>query len=188
MTRSETFASHYINLDKGVGGDGNVRSFNSAMDPETNVRDAVRAFNNADGVILVPGPGKKIRIIHGLIDFGNNMSRPTSKVCGHIGMGETAFGGHIDYVKALSNIQFDTPMEREFQDATTKEALDGLQRPGATSKGGTYDGTKAFFLIPTAQRAVMKCQSTCPLNIILAGTRSRYRTHRFIGSRGCSTH
>jgi hypothetical protein len=138
------------------------------MDSETNAWDAARAFNNADGVVLVAGPSGKIKIIHGLIDFGNNISRPTSKVCGHIGMGETAFGGHIDYVKALSNIRFDVPLDREFKAATTKEALHDLQRPGATSEGDTYDGTKVFFLIPTAQRAIMTCQSTCPLDIILA--------------------
>jgi hypothetical protein len=138
------------------------------MDSETNAWDAARAFNNANGVVLVAGPSGKIKIIHGLIDFGNNISRPTSKVCGHIGMGETAFGGHIDYVKALSNIRFDVPLDREFQAATTKEALHDLQRPGATSEGDTFDGTKVFFLIPTAQRAIMTCQSTCPLDNILA--------------------
>ena len=34
--------------------------------------------------------------------------------------------------------------------------------------GDTYDGSRVFFLIPTAQRAIMKCQSTCPLDIMLA--------------------
>ena len=140
MPRFSTFASHYTNLTTGVGGDGNVRSFNSAMDPETNVWDAARAFNNADGVILIAGPNKKIKIIHGLIDFGNRISRPTSKVCGHIGMGDTAFSGHLDYVKALSNIRFDVLTDKEFQAATTKEALHELQRPGATSKGDTTMG------------------------------------------------
>jgi len=49
-----------------------------------------------------------------------------------------------------------------------REDIQGLQQPGATSLGDTYDGTLIFFLIPTAQRAVIECQSTCPLDIILA--------------------
>lgn len=168
MPRAATFAEYYSLPTTGVGGDGNVRSFNKAMDSESNLWDATRAFNNADGVILMAGPGKKIKIIHGMIDFGNTISNPTSKVCGHTGMGDTAFCGKIDYVKALSNIRFDTPTDREFQAATTKEALQEIQRPGAASLGDTYDGTKVFFVIPTAQRAIMQCQSTCPLDIILA--------------------
>jgi len=132
------------------------------------VGPAARAFNNAVGIILAAGPNKKVKIIHGFIDFGNNISRPASKVCGHIGMGDTAFGGHLDYIKALSNIRYDTPTENEFTAATTKEALRELQQTGATSMGDTFDGSRVFFLIPTAQRAIMKCQSTCPLDIMLA--------------------
>ena len=168
MPRAATFAEYYSLPTTGVGGDGNVRSFNKAMDPEANLWDAARAFNNADGVILLAGPGRKIKLIHGMVDFGNTISNPTSKVCGHTGMGDTAFCGRIDYVEALSNIYFDTPTDGEFQAATTKEALHGIQRPGAASLGDTYDGTKAFFVIPTAQRAIMQCKSTCPLDIILA--------------------
>ena len=69
------------------------------MYSEANLWDATRAFNNADGVILLAGPGKKIKLIHGMVDFGNTISNPTSKVCGHTGMGDTAFCGKIDYVK-----------------------------------------------------------------------------------------
>ena len=168
MPRAATFAEYYSLPSTGVGGDGNVKSFNKAMDPEANQWDAARALNNADGIILMSGPGKKIKIIHGLIDFGNTISNPTIKVCGHTGMGDTAFCGKIDYVEALSNIRFDTPTDTDFQAATTKEALQNLQRPGAASLGDTYDGTKVFIVIPTAQRAIMQCRSTCPLDIILA--------------------
>ena len=168
MPRAATFAEYYSLPTTGMGGDGNVKNFNKAMDPEANLWDAARAFNNADGVILLAGPGRKMKIIHGMVDFGNTISNPTSKVCGHTGMGDTAFCGRIDYVEALSNIYFDTPTDGEFQAATTKEALHGIQRPGAASLGDTYDGTKAFFVIPTAQRAIMQCKSTCPLDIILA--------------------
>ena len=38
-----------------------------------------KGFNNAVGIILSAGPNKKVKIIHGLIDFGNNISRPASK-------------------------------------------------------------------------------------------------------------
>jgi len=168
MPRAATFAEYYSLPSTGVGGDGNVKSFNKAMDPEANQWDAARALNNADGIILMSGPGKKIKIIHGLIDFGNTISNPTIKVCGHTGMGDTAFCGKIDYGEALSNIRFDTPTDTDFQAATTKEALQNLQRPGAASLGDTYDGTKVFIVIPTAQRAIMQCRSTCPLDIILA--------------------
>jgi len=169
MPRSATFADYYTHLATGVGGDGNVKGFNKAMDLELNLWDVTRAFNNPVGIILAAGPNKKVKIIHGLIDFGNNISHPASKVCGHIGMGDTAFGGHLDYIKALLNIQYDTPTENEFTAATTKEALRELQQTGATSMGDTYtfDGSRVFFLIPTAQQAIMKCQSTCPLDIML---------------------
>ena len=85
MPRAATFAEYYSLPTTGVGGDGNVRSFNKAMDPEANLWDAARAFNNADGVILLAGPGRKIKLIHGMVDFGNTISNPTSKVCGHTG-------------------------------------------------------------------------------------------------------
>ena len=168
MPRAATFAEYYSLPTTGMGGDGNVKNFNKAMDPEANLWDAARAFNNADGVIILAGPSRTIKIIHGMVDFGNTISNPTSKVCGHTGMGDTAFCGRIDYVEALSNINFDTPTDTVFQAATTKDALQGIQRPGAASLGDTYDGTKAFFVIPTAQRAIMQCKSTCPLDIILA--------------------
>jgi len=161
MPRVATFKEYYSLLTTGVGGDENVRAFNEAMDSESNLCDAVKAFNNAHGIILAGGPDKKVKIIHGLM---NTISHLTSKVCGHIGLGDTAFIGHLNYVKALLNIQFDTPTTNKFTACTTKEDLQGLQRPGAASLGDTYDGTAIFFLIPLAQRAVIECQSTCPID------------------------
>jgi hypothetical protein len=50
MPRAVTFAEYYSLPTTGMGGDGNVKSFNKAMDPEANLWDATRAFNNADGL------------------------------------------------------------------------------------------------------------------------------------------
>jgi hypothetical protein len=57
MALAATFNEHYSLLS--ARGDENVRAFNKAMDLESNLCDAVKAFNNADGMILAAGQDRK---------------------------------------------------------------------------------------------------------------------------------
>ena len=59
MALAATFNEHYSLLTTGARGDENVRAFNKAMDLESNLCDAVKAFNNADGMILAAGQDRK---------------------------------------------------------------------------------------------------------------------------------
>ena len=142
-------------------------AFNSAMDSETNFTEKVRAFDNADGIMITVGPPNKAKIIHGMKDFGNTFIRPMNKVCGHIGMNDFAFIGTIDFVEALSPIQFDTPTRTEFGECITQAALRDLVQPDV-STGWGYDGTTVFFPIPFVQRALIRSGSSCPLELIFA--------------------
>ena len=115
MPLTASFKKYYSHKDVGVGGDKFVKAFNIAMDSETNAVDAVKAFNNADGIIITVGPQRKVKIIHGMKDFGNTITRPTSKICGHIGTNDFTFVGLNDYVEDLSFVQYDVPTRTELK-------------------------------------------------------------------------
>jgi hypothetical protein len=100
-------------------------------------------------------------------DFGNTFIRPMNKVCGHIGMSDFTFIGTIDFVEALSPIQFDTPTRTEFGECITQAALRDLVQPDV-STGWGYEGTTVFFPIPFVQRALIRSGSSCPLELIFA--------------------
>jgi hypothetical protein len=159
MSHSATFKEHYSRAINGTGGDRNVRSYNAAMDGEG---DALKALNNVDGTIITVGPPNTVRIIHGLKDMGNTMSRPLSTILGHIGMGELAFVGIVNHVDALSSIEFDTPTEQEITACVTIEQIRALQ-----GGGDTYEGTRVFIPIPFVQKAIIESGSTCPIRLIL---------------------
>ena len=57
MPLAATFKEHYSLLTTGTRGDENVRAFNKAMDLESNLCDAVKAFNNANGM----GQDRKVK-------------------------------------------------------------------------------------------------------------------------------
>ena len=84
-------------------------------------------INNADGIFFCAGPDNKLRIIHGVTDFGNNMIRPYSIVSGHMGMNGVAFVGLVDLVDALTITPFDTPTRDELAGCITRDALRGIQ-------------------------------------------------------------
>ena len=167
MPLATSFKEHYSRRDVGGEGNINVKAFNVAMDIETNNIDAIKAFDNVDGIIITVGLPNKVKIIHGLKNFGNSFSRPKSKICGHIGLNEFAFVGTIDFVDALSLIQFDTPTRAEFEQSNTVSALKALKSPDV-STGWAYEGIKVFFPIPFVQRALIRSGSTCPLELIFA--------------------
>ena len=100
-----SFKEYYSHQDVCAGGNGNVKAFNMTMDIETNKVDALKAFNNANRIIISVGLLNKIKLIHGMKDFGNTIGRPNSKICGHIGINNNTFVGVIDHAKALSFTQ-----------------------------------------------------------------------------------
>ena len=55
MPLAPSFKEYYSHYDGGAGGNRNVKAFNMAMDFETNEHNSVRAFSNADGIILTVG-------------------------------------------------------------------------------------------------------------------------------------
>ena len=167
MPLSSSFKEYYSHRDVGDGGDKFVKAYNTAMDIETNEVDAVKAFNNADGIIITVGPPNKVKVIHGMKDFGNTITRPDSKICGHIGTNDFAFVGMIDYVEALSFVQYDVPTRTEFESCITIDAMRALESPDITT-GWSYDGTKVFFPIPFIQRTLFRCGSSCPIELIYA--------------------
>ena len=114
MLLAKSFKEYYSQRSVGAGGNSNVGAFNTAMDVETNEMDAVKAFNNADGIMITVGAGRKVKFIHGMKDLGNTIIRPKSKICGHIGLNDSAFVGIIDHVYALTIVQFDTPTKTQF--------------------------------------------------------------------------
>ena len=172
MLLAASFREHYSRSTTGIIGDGNVDHFNAAMNPETNRRDAARAFNNADGSFFFAQHGT-LRIIHGLTDLGNSFTRRESKVGGHMGMNEFAFVGRVDVDMALTLTTFDTPTWNELSSCTTELALRGLQ-PGVSP--GTYEGPFIFFPAPFLQRAVVQSGSTCPVELIFK-VREAYTDH-----------
>jgi hypothetical protein len=109
MLLAKSFKEYYSQCSVGAGGNSNVGAFNKAMDVETNEMDAVKAFNNANGIMITVGAGRKVKFIHGMKDLGNTIIHPKSKICGHIGLNESAFVGIINHVDALTIVRFDTP-------------------------------------------------------------------------------
>ena len=89
MPLAPSFKEYYSYQDVGAGGNGNVKAFNAAMDIETNKTDALRDFNNANGIIITVGLLNKVKFIHEMKDFGNTIVCPISKVCGRIGMNKS---------------------------------------------------------------------------------------------------
>lgn len=162
MTPAASFKEYYSRPTTGAGGDNNVDAFNDAMNSETDQRDAARAFNNADGTFFY-AYDKKIRVIHGLVEFGNTMSNPNSKVGGHMGMLTVAFIGLVDVVEALSISSFDTPKGEELSNCTTMAAFRELQ---PEDNAGSFVGPKVFFPAPFVQRAVVRSGSFCPTELI----------------------
>ena len=172
MLLAASFKEHYSRATTGIIGDGNADRFNAAMNPETDRREAARAFNNADGSFFYARNGK-LKIIHGLTDLGNSFTRRESKVGGHMGMNEIAFVGLVDVDVALTLTTFDTPTWNELSSCTTELALRELQ-PGVTH--GTYEGAFVFFPAPFVQRAVVQSGSTCPVELIFK-VREAYTNH-----------
>jgi hypothetical protein len=84
MLLAASFREHYSRATTGNIGDGNVDHFNAAMNPETDRRDAAKAFNNADGSFFYAQNGR-LKTTHGLTDLGNSFTRRESKVGGHWG-------------------------------------------------------------------------------------------------------
>ena len=145
MPLAPSFKEYYSHQDVGAGGNGNVKAFNMTMDFKTNKADALKAFNNADGIIITAGLPNKVKLIHGLKDFGNTFGHPNSKICGHIRMNDTAFVGVIDHVDALSFVQYNTPTRKKFAECIRMEAMRALQPPDITT-GWSYDGTPSVTL------------------------------------------
>ena len=172
MSFATSFREHYSRATTGTIGDGNVDHFNAAMNPETDRREAAKAFNNANGSFFYAQYGK-LRIIHGLTDFGNSFIRHESKVGGHTGMSEIAFVGLVDVDTALSLTSFDTPTWHELSNCTTELAIRELQ-PGEPH--GTYEGAFVFFPAPFVQQAVIESGSTCPVEFIFR-VREKYTEH-----------
>lgn len=164
MLLTNSFKEYYSQRSVGAGGDSNVGAFNKAMDVETNEMEAVKAFNNADGVILTVGAGRKVKFIHGMKDLGNTIIRPRSKICGHIGLNESAFVGIIDHVDALTIVRFDTPTKTQFDECITLGALGSLRSSDITN-GWSYEGTKVFFPAPFVQGAMIRSGTHCPLEL-----------------------
>ena len=177
MTLAASFKEYYSRSTTGAGGNNNVDAFNDAMNAKTNPRDAARAFNNADGSFFYAGQDKTLRIIHGLVDVGNTMSNPDSKVGGHMGMNALSFVGHVDVVEALSISTFDTPTVEELSGSITMEALKGLQ-PGVDP--GSFVGPKVFLPAPFLQLAVVRSGVLCPIELIFK-VREEYT--EFIGDK-----
>ncbi len=172
MLLAASFREHYSRAITGNVGDGNVDHFNAAMNPETDRREAAKAFNNADGSFFYAQNGR-LKTIHGLTDLGNSFIRRESKVGGHMGMNEIAFVGLVDVDMALSLTTFDTPTWSELSSCTTELALRELQ-PGVNH--GTYEGAFIFFPAPFVQRAVAQSGSTCPVELIFK-VREAYTNH-----------
>ena len=170
MPLATSFKEHFIRATTGTIGDGNVEHFNAAMNPETSRREAAKAFNNAEGSFFYAQNGK-LKIIHGLTDFGNSFIRRESKVGGHTGMSDIAFVGLVDVDMALSLTSFDTPTGNEISNCTTELAIRELQ-PG--DPHGTYEGAFVFFPAPFVQQAVIESGSTCPVELIFS-VREKYR-------------
>ena len=156
------------------------------MDIETNHRNALKAFNNANGIIITVGLPNKVKIIHGMEDFGNIIVHSDSKVCGHIGMNEIAFVGLIDHAEDLTFIEYDLPLRNEFEGCITLEAMQGLQPQGITT-GWNYEGR--FFPIPFVQRAIIQSGSSCPIELIFVAQEAytAYVLRRYI-ARGRHDH
>ena len=120
------------------------------MNPETDQREAAKAFNNADGSFFFAQNGR-LKTIHGLTDLGNSFIRRESKVGGHMVINEIAFVGLVDVDMALMSTTCDTPTWDELSSCTTELALRELQ-PGVNH--GTYEGAFIFFPAPFVQQAV----------------------------------
>jgi len=163
LAAAATFKEYYSRLTTSAGGDSNIEGYNAAMDHEASQSDAVKAFNNINGSFFYAGQDKKLRIIHGLTNLGNTMSRPESKIGGHTGMNGVAFVGHVDFVEALTISTFDTPTGDELGSCLTLAALRALQ-PGVSPE--IFEGPRVFFPAPFVQRAVFQSGSSCPMELI----------------------
>ena len=164
LAAAASFKEYFSLTTTGAGGDDNIEGFNAAMDPETDQRFAIKAFNNVDGCFFYAGPDNKLRIIHGLTDMGNTMVCPESRLGGHTGMTAIAFVGHVNFVEALTTVTLDTPTGVELGSCLTLAALQALQ-PGVHPE--IFEGAKVFLPAPFVQRAVFQSGSPCPMELIL---------------------
>ena len=103
MLLAASFREHYSRATTGNIGDGNVDHFNAAMNPETDRREAAKAFNNADGSFFYAQNGR-LKIIHGLTDLGNSFIRRESKVGGQGRLREQARRGPPDVDPRVQNV------------------------------------------------------------------------------------
>ena len=163
MTAAASFKEYYSRSTTGAGGNRNEDGFNTAMDPETDRRVALKAFNNIDGSFFYAGPNKQLKIVHGLTDMGNTITRPESKIGGHMGLSDIAFIGIVNFDEALSITTFETPKGEELANCITSDALRGLQ-PGDSPD--TYERPKVFIPAPFIQQAVIQSGSSCPIELI----------------------
>lgn len=106
MPRVATFKEYYSLLTTGVGGNENVEP---SMMPWTRNRICVMLRRPSTMPTGSSSLGDQIRRWKSSMDWMNTISRLTSKVCGYIILGDIAFIGHLNYVKALLNIQYNTP-------------------------------------------------------------------------------